>query len=196
MRIIGAKLAVRGNRPAGMLGTNSAWRRIMALSVESATVGSLRHVVVQARGHRPLYLDPGARATAARRVAESCGRHRLHCLVWCITDRCMHVVVRGAAASITLATHEMIGARLRHGHWLSTGVKPDVYLLEVARHALLAPVRAGLCRRPGDWPFSSARESLGLRPVPGWLDPLPLYDLLGPRDGRGPERLRRFMDSR
>jgi hypothetical protein len=47
-----------------------------------------------------------------------------------------------------------------------------------------------------DWPFSSARELLGLRPAPQWLDPLPLYDLLGPRDGRGAARLQRFMDSR
>ena len=56
-------------------------------------------------------------------------------------------------------------------------------------------MRAGFCRQATDWPFSSARELLGLRPAPPWLDPLPLYDLLGPRDGKGAERLRRFMDS-
>ncbi|MGH8250516.1 MAG: hypothetical protein ACREVI_07425 [Steroidobacteraceae bacterium] len=168
----------------------------MALSLEPPTAGSLRHVVAQARGRRPLYLDPGTRSAAGRQLAECCRRHRLHCLVWCITDRCMHVVVRGAPSSITLTTHELIGARLRHGHWLSTAVNPDVYLLEVARHALLAPVRAGLCRQPIDWPSSSARESLGFAAVPAWLDPLPLYDLLGPRDGRGPLRLRRFIERR
>ena len=61
----------------------------------------------------------------------------------------------------------------------------DLYLLEVARHALLAPVRAGLVRRAIDWPHSSARESCGLCPAPAWLDPTPLYDLLGPQDGQG-----------
>lgn len=167
----------------------------MALSFEIAAACVLRHVVAQARGRRPLFADPSARARVARQLADSCTRHGLHCLVWSVTDRCLHVVLRGRAASITLATHELIGARLRHGQWLSTLVNPDVYLLEVARHVLLAPVRAGLCRQPADWPYSSARESLGLRPAPSWLDPSPLHDLLGPRDAHAIARLRRFMEN-
>lgn len=168
----------------------------MALSFEPATGRMLRHVVAQARGRRPLYADPAARAAAARQLAESCLRHRLQCLVWCVTDRCLHVVLRGQPAALTLATHEIIGHRLRQGHWLSTIVQPDVYLLEVARHALLAPVRARLCRAPADWPYSSARETLGMRSTPHWLDPDPLYELLGARDDTGPIRMRRFMDAR
>ena len=89
----------------------------MALSVESATAGTMRHIVAQARGRRPLYADPVARTRIATQIAASCDRHRLCCIVWCVTDRCLHVVLRGAASSITLATHELIGARLRHGHW-------------------------------------------------------------------------------
>lgn len=168
----------------------------MALCMDTATAEILRHVVAQARGRRPLHADPAARALAARRLAQTCIRHRLRCLVWCVTDRSLHVVLGGSPAPIALATDEMTGAWLRHGHWLSTIVNPDLYLLEVARHALLAPVRAGLCRQPVDWPFSSARELLGQRPAPPWLDPTPLYDLLGPRDGRGAQRLQRFMVSR
>ena len=167
----------------------------MALSIETATAGVLRHVVAQARGRRALFADTARRARAARQLADSCMRHRLHCIAWCVTDRCLHVVMRGAPASITFATHELIGARLRHGHWLSTTVRHDIYLLEVARHALLAPVRAGLCRQATDWTFSNARELLGLRPGSPWLDPLPLYDLLGPRDGKGAARLRRFIET-
>lgn len=168
----------------------------MALSIDFATAGILRHIVAQTRGRQPLFADPTARARAHRQLADSCVRHHLRCLVWCVTDRCLHAVMQGAPASITLATHEMIGSRLRDGHWLSTLVNRDLYLLEVARHALLAPVRAGLCRQATDWPFSSARELLGLRPAPPWLDPLPLYDLLGPRDGKGATRLRQFMAAR
>jgi len=167
----------------------------MALSVEITANGIMRHVVAQSRGRRPLYADPSARARVARQLADSCTRHHLNCLVWSVTDRCLHVVLRGRASSITLATHELIGARLRHGQWLSTLVNHDVYLLEVARHVLLAPVRAGLCRQPAEWPYSSARESFGLRPAPPWLDPSPLQDLLGPRDSHSVQRLRRFMES-
>ena len=166
----------------------------MALSVETATLQSLRHIVAQSRGRHALYGDNARRCAAARLLAHSCNRHGLKCLVWCITDRRLHVVLRGMPASITLATHELIGSRLRHGHWLSTIINPDLYLLEVVRHVLLGPVRAGLCRHAAEWPFSSARESLGLRPPPQWMDLLALYDLLGPRDGMAATRLRRFMD--
>ena len=166
----------------------------MALSVESSTVAILRHVVARSHGRRPLFPDAGSRAQAAGRIAESCVRHRLQCVVWCVTDRCLHLVVRGTPGRITLATDELAGSRLRHGHSLSTTVNADLYLLEVARHALDAPVRGGLVRRVIDWTHSSARESFGLNPTPSWLDPTPLYDLLGPRDGMGPKRFRRFMD--
>ncbi len=167
----------------------------MALSVEIATAETLRHVVAQSRSRRPLYGEPVRRSAAARQLADSCLRHRLKCLVWCITDRRLHVVFRGMPASITLATQELIGSRLRHGRWLSTIVNRDIYLLEVVRHVLLGPVRAGLCRQAADWPFSSARESLGLRPAPAWMDLAAIYDLLGPRDSMSITRLRRFMES-
>ena len=167
----------------------------MALSVETSTAAILRHVFARSHGRRLLFPDSGSRALAARRIADCCIRHRLHCVVWCVTDRFLHFVVRGAAAKITLATDEIAGGRLRHGHCVSTKVNQDIYLLEVARHALHAPVRSGLVRRVIDWPHSSARETLGLNPAPTWLDPTPLYDLLGPRDGQGASRFRRFMDS-
>jgi hypothetical protein len=168
----------------------------MALSVERATAPILRHVVARSRSRRTIYPDAASRAAVVRRLADACARHRLKCIVWSVTDRCVHFVVRGAASAITLATEELAGRRLLHGHCVTTTVNADLYLLELARHALDAPVRARLCRRPVDWPHSSARESFGLAPVPPWLDVLPLYDLLGPRDGRGPERLRRFMEGR
>jgi len=166
----------------------------MALSVETATLESLRHVVAQGRGRHALYADNARRSAAARLLVAACIRHRLKCLVWCITDRRLHIVLRGKPESITRATHELIGSRLRQGHWLSTIVNRDLYLLEVVRHVLLGPVRAGLCRHAAEWPFSSARESLGLRPAPSWMDLDALYDLLGPRDGNGISRLRRFME--
>ena len=167
----------------------------MALSVETATAAILRHVVARSHGRRLLYPDASSRTKVARRIADTCVRHRLQCVVWCVTDRFLHLVVRGSPGKITLATDELADSRLRHGRCMSTKVNPDIYLLEVARHALDAPVRGGLVRRVIDWPHSSARESFGLSPAPPWLDPTPLYDLLGPSDGNGSARFRRFMDS-
>ena len=166
----------------------------MALSYESAAEMLLRHVVARSRGRRVLFADSAARAGASRRLAGICERHALRCLVWSVTDRCLHAVIRGRAGSSALAAEEIGGAGLRHGHCLSTVLNADLYLLEVARHALLAPVRAGLARRAIEWPHSSARESCGICPAPAWLDPALLYDLLGPHDGQGSIRFRRFIE--
>ena len=167
----------------------------MALSFDRAAATLLRHVVARSRGRRALYADATARAAASRRLAGVCERYRLQCLVWSVTDRCLHVVIRGRVGESALAVEDIGGADLRYGHCLSTVVNADLYLLEVARHALLAPVRAGLVRRAIDWPHSSARESFGLCPASAWLDPAPLYDLLGPQDGQGSQRFRRFIES-
>lgn len=168
----------------------------MALSLDRASESLLRHVVARARGRRVLHADAPARAAAVKRLGELCARHRLHCVVFSVTDRCLHVVVRGVASASALACEELAGPSLRLGHCQSTVVNADLYLLEVARHALLAPVRAGLVRRAIDWPHSSARETVGLQPAPAWLDPTPLFDLLGPRDGLGEQRFRRYLEER
>lgn len=167
----------------------------MALSLDRARETLLRHVVARARGRRVLYADAPARALAVRKIADLCARHRLRCLVFSVTDRCLHVVLGGESGACALASEEISGPSLRVGHCLSTVVNADLYLLEVARHALLAPVRAGFVRRAIDWPHSSAREACGLSAPPAWLDPAPLYDVLGPRDGQGSTRFRRFMES-
>ena len=39
-------------------------------------------------------------------------------------------------------------------------VVTEAHLLEPARYIVLNPVRAGLCARPGEWPFSSYRRTL------------------------------------
>ena len=177
-----------------MLAAWPAGRRTVALSFDRAAETLLRHVIARSRGRRVLFADAAARATASRRIAGLCERHRLSCLVFSVTDRCLHLVVRGTAAASALAAEEISGP-LRHGHSLSTMLNADLYLLEVARHALLAPVRAGLVRRAVDWPHSSARESCGLCPAPDWLDLAPLHDLLGPKDGQGALRFRRYLES-
>ena len=56
----------------------------------------------------------------------------------------------------------------RHGYvghavesrFFSGLIESNAHFLEVARYVLLNPVRAGLCRHPREWPYSSFREPL------------------------------------
>src|SRR5438093_11434847 len=59
----------------------------------------------------------------------------------------------------------------RTGHlvrnrFYSQQVESEAHLLELCRYVVLNPVRAGLCRPPADWPWSSYRATAGLDPEP------------------------------
>ncbi len=59
------------------------------------------------------------------------------------------------------------GRHNRCGHvfqarYSSRLIQKDNYLLAVCRYIVLNPVRAGICRHPADWPWSSYRATAGL----------------------------------
>ena len=58
---------------------------------------------------------------------------------------------------------------LFQGRYKATIVDKDAYLLPLVRDLAWAPVRAGLVKRPGQWPWSSHRAIGKNRNAPGWL---------------------------
>ena len=64
----------------------------------------------------------------------------------------------------------------------------DEHLHEVIRYIPLNPVRAGLCKRPEDWPWSSCRATLGYGPREPFLSVRPTLDRFSPDPRRGPQR--------
>jgi hypothetical protein len=58
---------------------------------------------------------------------------------------------------------------LFQGRFWSELVDSDEYLFEVARYIVLNPVRAGICRHPLDWPWSSYAATVGVAPSPAFL---------------------------
>lgn len=65
--------------------------------------------------------------------------------------------------------HERTGHLFERRYW-STLVESEAHMLALIRYIAANPVRAGLCPRPRDWPWSSARATAGLAPVPRFLD--------------------------
>jgi len=64
--------------------------------------------------------------------------------------------------------HSLDG-HLFQGRFKSRLVKSEPHLVELARYVVLNPVRAGLCRSAGDWPWSSYEATAGLGPAPRFL---------------------------
>ncbi|UHD17821.1 transposase [Thiocapsa bogorovii] len=66
--------------------------------------------------------------------------------------------------------HGRVG-HLFQGRFKAILVERERYLLELARYVVLNPVRAGMVRAPGDWPWSSYRATVGEEgSVPAFLE--------------------------
>lgn len=65
--------------------------------------------------------------------------------------------------------HDRTGHLFARRYW-STVLESDAHMVAVIRYIATNPVRAGLCERPRDWPWSSAPATAGLVPTPPFLD--------------------------
>ncbi len=65
--------------------------------------------------------------------------------------------------------HERAG-HLLQGRFKAILVEKERHLLELVRYLVLNPVRAGLVRDAGDWPWSNYLATAGLRRAPTWLE--------------------------
>jgi putative transposase len=88
----------------------------------------------------------------------------------------------------------------RIGHFVaaryaSTLIESDGHAYEVSRYVPLNPVRAKLCRRPEEWPWSSYAATIGLRRPQAFLDDRWLLELFDDHLYTARCKLRDFVDA-
>ena len=167
---------------------------------------SLHHVTARTVNRGRLFRDDADYAAWVQFLGLSCERYSLSCLAYCLMPNHVHAVMYTRDGHLSAAMQYLAAAyaRRHHHRYRSSGhlfqgrydsmlVHRDAYLLEVVRYVLLNPVRANLCRVATEWRWSSAREALGLKAAPDWMDFRIVHGLLGPADGRGASRLERFL---
>jgi putative transposase len=59
---------------------------------------------------------------------------------------------------------------LLEGRFRSVLVQKERYLLEMCRYVVWSPVREGLSRQPGGWPWSNFRATAGREQAPPWVE--------------------------
>ena len=101
---------------------------------------------------------------------------------YCLMTNHYHLLVETPNADISVGMQLLNGQyaqafNRRHGYeghlferrFAAEEVESDWHLLEVCRYIVLNPVRAGLCRHPGEWRWSSYRATVGRAPCPRFL---------------------------
>lgn len=132
------------------------------------------HVVARGVAGGPIFLDDADRAAFLRLVALCERRHGWTCHALTLLSTHYHLVLETTRERLSAGLHSLNGryARLfnrRHGRFghlfaerfAARVIESDEYLYDACAYVLLNPVRAGLCDRPDDWPWSSSSFGAG-----------------------------------
>lgn len=139
-----------------------------------------------------IFFDDHDRAAFLLQLARAAEKYGWIVLAYCLMSNHYHLVLRvpngGLSAGMqelnrgySWRTNRRYGRRMhlfRQRFW-STEVKTGSHLLEASRYAVLNPVKAGICRYPDEWPWSSYRATAGLSPEPRFLAVDELLGLFG-----------------
>ena len=154
--------------------------------------GDTHHVFTRGVAQAPVVLDCEDYQRGLRLLAATVSRFDLGCHAWCFLSNHTHLLVTSPLGNLSAAMqwywsrmaqtfnhrHGRVG-HLYQGRFGSRRVEEERHLLELVRYIPLNPVRAGICRAPEEWMWSSYSATAGLRPSPSFLTSAPLHDDFG-----------------
>ena len=145
--------------------------------------GALWHVTNRGVEQRNIFLDDDDRRLFLGLLGEVVPAFRWRMPVYTQMTNHFHLVVETVEPTLSRGMQaleqeyaEAFNAKYRRaghlfgGRFKSQLIDSESYLLEVARYVVLNPVRAGMLKEPGQWPWSSYRATAGLDARPAWLD--------------------------
>jgi len=117
-----------------------------------------------------------------------------------------HLAIGTPECTLSTGMHRLLGryvqffnrrhrrrGHLFEGRFKNVLVEEASHGLVLSRYIALNPVRAGLCARPEEWPWSSYAARMGLAPPPPWLAIAPLFADLGSTLEQQRETYRSFV---
>jgi putative transposase len=122
-----------------------------------------------------VFVDDQDRRTFVELLARAVDRFGLVIYAYCLMSNHYHLVVETPRGNLSAAMRHLNGCyaqyfnrrQARCGHvfqarFRSILVETDSYLLVLCRYVVANPVRAGLCERLDEWPWSSYRATVGI----------------------------------
>ncbi len=137
-------------------------------------VPDVPHHITQ-RGHdrRDIFDTDDDRRRYLALLTDTCRLHGTSCRAWCLMDNHLHLILVPAttdalratvAGTHTLYTNYLNGRRSETGRVFQgrfgSVTMSDAHWVAAVRYVEMNPVRAGLCARAEDWPWSSARAHI------------------------------------
>ena len=163
--------------------------------------GALYHVSARGNAGQPIFLKDGDRQQFLLFLGREIAQARWTCFAYCLLEAEYRLLVQTPEANLGRGIgrlnavysqwfnrHYDRSGHLFQGRYKAVVVDQATYLLPMVRDLAWAPVRAGLCKRPGQWSWSSHRAIGKDRDPSPWLAVAPVLKAFasaeeGPRKG-------------
>lgn len=156
---------------------------------------------------RRLFAENDDRRYFEFRLDDVVRRFEWSCLAYCALGTHYHLLVTTPLPNIGAGIHRLHFMHAQafnerhdqYGHlfrnrFRTVVVEGEGHLLNLFRYLALNPVRAGLCRRPADWRWSSYAGSVGWSACQSFIDLDRVLGLFGRRREVARDRLRGFVE--
>jgi putative transposase len=168
--------------------------------------GAIQHVNTRGNDRQLIYLLEVDRFDFLIILAKVVKRYDWIVVAYCLMDNHYHLVVQTPERNLALGMQYLNGRyamrfNRRHGRrnhlfgerYDERLVERDAHLLESIRYVLLNPVRAGICRRAGEWPWSSYAATAGFVEPPEFLATSTVLSLFDERPDHARGRFIEFV---
>lgn len=127
------------------------------------------HVTARGVDRVEIFCDDPDRIAFLRLLAETVGRQNWTCHAFCLMGTHYHLVIETTQTRLSKGLQRLNGLyaqqfnsrHRRAGHLFGSrfhawSLDDEDHFAATCRYVAENPVRAGLCRRPSDWPWSSS----------------------------------------
>ncbi|MCB1909275.1 MAG: transposase [Rhodocyclaceae bacterium] len=168
--------------------------------------GAVYHVTSRGDRREAIFEDDGDRESFLEILGRVITDFNWLCHAYCLMGNHYHLLIETPDGNLSKGMRQLNGvytqaSNRRHersghlfqGRYKAILVDADAYLLELSRYVVLNPVRAGMVREPGEWPWSSYRAMFGPGQCPPWLSVDGLLSRFAKRRATAERRYARFV---
>jgi len=152
------------------------WLFIMARPLRIEYPGALYHITSRGNNKQNIFIDDSDRISFLEILSKVIEEREWLCYAFCLMGNHYHLLIETPKANLSRGMqqldsvyarrfnkrHERVG-HLFQARFHAALIEKEVYLLEVLRYTVLNPVRAGLCKDPAFYKWSSYLDVLGKR---------------------------------
>ena len=170
-------------------------------------VDAIYHVTARGNRRQQIFFDDADHERFLSVTADVMGSRRWACHSCCLMPNHYHFVLTTPEGDISEGMQRLNGeyaqwfnrrhgldGHLFQGRFHSVVVESTWHLLELSRYLVLNPVRAGRCRHPAEWRWSSYLAATALERGPSFLAVDWLLEQFGSDASRAREAFRAFVD--